>query len=295
MTMEADTTKFHRMPSASNTYKINRAITMPAFGKYIKEAAKMASPKFGDIDILYVTANRAARAISTSPTYMAPITYTSGKSKRAVVFGVDFYQWGYKELNHETGHAMGLPDLYPVDGSGKPTTYYVGGFDLMGLIAGASPDYFAWHKWLLGWIDDNQVSCITTPGTSTHTLSPLSVKGGIKMVAVKLNASTLLAIELRTKSGVDSGACSEGLLFYTVAADKSSGRGCLVVHDPRPVKATGCQSKGGPLTSAAMNFAKGEKEINLPSLGVNVKITGAASGSYQFTVTYAKGAKGAER
>ena len=115
------------------------------------------------------------------------------------------------------------------------------------------------------------------------------------MVAVKLNASTLLAIELRTKSGVDSGACSEGLLFYTVAADKSSGRGCLVVHDPRPVKATGCQSKGGPLTSAAMNFAKGEKEINLPSLGVNVKITGAASGSYQFTVTYAKGAKGAER
>jgi M6 family metalloprotease-like protein len=293
LTMKADTTKFHRMPGSSGSYSINRRLTMPLFAKYINMAAKTASPKFGNIDVLYITANKAARSISTSPTYMDTITWSSGKSKRAIAFGNDVYlEWGFKALNHETGHAMGLPDLYPLDGSAKPTTYYVGGWDLMGLITGPAPDYFAWHKWLLGWIDDDQVNCITASGTSQHTLSPLGVKGGNKMVAVKLSATTLLAIELRTKVNLDAGTCSEGLLFYTVSPDKGSGRGCVVVQDPRPRKARACGSRGGPLSAAAMNFAKGERDINLPEFGVSVKITGAANSNYQFTVTYSKKGNG---
>ncbi|KAF2417706.1 M6 metalloprotease [Tothia fuscella] len=289
MTMEADTTKWHRMPGISSSYNINRRLTYPIFAKYLNDAAKSASPKFGNIDVLYVTANRAAKAITTSPTYMGPIKYASGQSKRAVMFGNDFYNWGFKELNHETGHTMGLPDLYPLDGSNKPTTFYVGGWDLMGLISGPAPDYFAWHKWLLGWIDDDQVSCITMKGSSQQTISPLHVKGGTKMVAIKLNETTLLGIELRTKGGNDVRTCSEGLVFYTIAVDKGSGRGCLVVHDPRPSKAKECSARGGQLSGAAMDFGKGEKDISLPQLGVTVKVTGNVDGNYQFTINYEGG------
>src|ERR1700749_4293517 len=126
---------------------------------------------------------------------------------------------------------MGLPDLYPLDNSGLPTTYWVGGWDIMGLISGTAPDLFAWHKWKLSWIDDNQVRCIADPGISRHLITPLEKPGGVKMVTVRLNGTAALAIELRTKRGLDRESCSEGLLVYTIKTAGPSGSGPIRVID----------------------------------------------------------------
>jgi hypothetical protein len=48
---------------------------------------------------------------------------------------------------------------------------------------------------------------VSSPGTSEHTLTPLGTPGGVKMVAIKLNATTALNIELRTKAGLDADTC----------------------------------------------------------------------------------------
>jgi hypothetical protein len=147
-------------------------------------------------------------------------------------------------------------------------------------------DFFGWHKWKLSWIDDSQVSCIDTSGTSHHTLSPLSATGGTKIVAVKLNETSVLAMELRTKQGLDASTCSEGLLLYIVDVTKNTGQGPIVVLDPRTIKASACsQSNGGQLTSAAMNAAKGETDIVLPELGVKVR-TEVQGDNYKLSVDY---------
>jgi hypothetical protein len=110
------------------------------------------------------------------------------------------------------------------------------------------------------------------------------------MVAVKLNETSVLAMELRTKQGLDKSTCSEGLLLYVVDTTKSSGRGPITVLDPRTIKAQACsQSNGGQLTSAAMNAAKGETNIDLPNLGVNVTVE-VQGNNYKLSVNY----KGAE-
>jgi hypothetical protein len=144
-------------------------------------------------------------------------------------------------------------------------------------------------KWKLGWIDDNQVQCVTSNGKSEHTLTPLSVTGGMKLVSIKLNSTTALNIEYRTRSGVDGGTCSEGLLFYTANAAKATLQAPYRVLDPHATKGRGCGPQSGPgangpLSSAAMDFRKGEKAILLPQYGVKVEVTSGSADSYEFTL-----------
>jgi hypothetical protein len=106
------------------------------------------------------------------------------------------------------------------------------------------------------------------------------------MVAVKLNQTCALAMELRTRQGLDVNTCSEGLLLYIVDVTKSTGQGPIVVLDPRTIKALACApSNGGQLTSAAMNAAKGETNIDLPDLGVTVR-TEVQGNYYKLSVDY---------
>ena len=143
MEVKADFKQFHRMGSATTAYQWTRALTNQIHGKYIKDsiAAVGEKAKFGKVDVLYVVPTRAAKEISFSPTYMGRMKLPDGTTVgKTVTFGQDIWKrWGYKVLNHETGHTLGLPDLYPMDFLGLPTTHWVGGWDLMGLIAGTAP------------------------------------------------------------------------------------------------------------------------------------------------------------
>jgi hypothetical protein len=149
--------------------------------------------------------------------------------------------------------------------------------------------YEARTKWKLGWINDNQVQCVSSPGKSEHTLTPLSTTGGIKLVSIKLNSTTALNIEYRKRSGVDRGTCSEGLLFYTANAAKPTLQIPYLVIDPHAKKGKGCGPQSGPgangpLSSAAMDFSKGEKSILLSQYGVKVEVSSGSGDSYKFTV-----------
>jgi hypothetical protein len=141
--LKVDLSRFYRMPSASTTYQWTRALTGPIHVKYIADGLAAVGDRamFGNIDVLYIVPTRAAKEISFSPTYMGGVALADGTTiGKTVTFGQDLWtRWGYKVLNHETGHAFGLPDLYPIDNLGLPTTYWVGGWDIMGLIAGTAP------------------------------------------------------------------------------------------------------------------------------------------------------------
>ncbi|KAI5928480.1 M6 metalloprotease [Camillea tinctor] len=280
--VSADTSRFYRMPAPAASYDWDRGLTAAAHEKYILDAvAAYGGSGPAAADVLYVVPTRNARAISFSPTYMGAVTPRSGGgaiAKSAVTFGYDAYEaWGSLVLNHETGHTMCLPDYYPIDG--RATGLFVGGWDLMGLISGPSPEYFAWDKWRLGWLGDEQVDCVAAAGQSTHVLTPLEVKGGKKAVVVKHNATDVLVAEVRSAQGLDADSCATGVLLYTVSTETGSGEGPVKVLDATP-NSGGCADD--ELNDATLTL-DGTSSYTVPGWGVKVEVTGADG--EQFTIS----------
>ena len=119
---------------------------------------------------------RNATQIAFSPElnlYTDKIAVDNTIVKNGATFGQDMFSWGPKIINHETGHAISLPESYNGSGTGA-THLWVGGWDLMGNILGHAPEYMAWNKWKLGWLDDPDFGCLASDGSAEYTLSPVS-------------------------------------------------------------------------------------------------------------------------
>jgi hypothetical protein len=108
----------------------------------------------------------------------------------------------------------------------------------MNNLNGPSPDMFAWHKWKLGWLQDAQLGCVTRPGTTTHRLVALEVRGGKKAVVVRTGRYTALVAESRRAIGLDANSCDPGVLIYHLDASVPNGDGIVYVRDAWPSSGT---------------------------------------------------------
>lgn len=129
-------------------------------------------------------------------------------------------------MAHETGHTFGLPDLYHFGEEGLHR--YVGTFGLMGDCAAKAPGYFAFERWVLGWIDDHQIYCHEA-GEVVVALDALETVGGTKAIMVPIDSITVLAVESRKKIGFDQHIPKEGALVYLVHTDRPGGSGPIQV------------------------------------------------------------------
>ena len=277
LNVTADTSRFYRMPARADSYGWTRGLTAAAHQKFVQDAlvayGRTVTPP---VDVFYVVPTARATALSFSPTYMNDVRTRAGAyvARKATTFGIDVYRtWGAKALNHETGHTMCLPDLYPLP-SGA-TGLYVGGWDMMGYINGPAPDYFAWNKWRLGWLDDAQVECVSGAGSSAHTVTALGKPGGVKAVVVRRNSTAVLVAELRTKSGLDSAVCAPGVLLYTVSTAVETGKGSIRVLDATP-GSKGCAAD--ELNDAPLSL-KGVSSYTVSNWGVKITVTGQTAES----------------
>jgi M6 family metalloprotease-like protein len=215
---------------------------------FIQEAVTLADAEinFSAADSVAVMIPFEATAIGSGPTFGANAGqgYTAdGKIfSNGVTSGADLDDWaargaGFRWLNHESGHTMGLPDLY-ADPSDEATRHrFVGGFSLMGLIDGNAPEYFAFERWQLGWLDDRQIVCIPSGG-DTVTLTAIELAGGRKAVIVPRSESRAVVVESRRRLGYDANLVKPGALVYVVDTSVPSGEGPLVIqpvleNDPR--------------------------------------------------------------
>ncbi|MET9178520.1 M6 family metalloprotease domain-containing protein [Kitasatospora aureofaciens] len=233
------------MPQASATYGFQRGITFDQQELYVKQAVQAAAPyaDFSRYDMLYIVPTKSASAISFSPTYLydpttAGITVNGTRIKWAITFGQDMYHWGYKVADHETSHTFGLPDLYAF--TGTDVHRYVGGWDLMGNIAGPAPQHIGWERWKFGWIDDRQVACLPATGSRTVRLKAVERPGGTKIAVVRTGGTTAYVAESRRAVGADDTACSTGVLIYKVDTSTQTGYGPVqVVTNPDAAAPTG--------------------------------------------------------
>ncbi|MQS10760.1 M6 family metalloprotease domain-containing protein [Streptomyces kaniharaensis] len=274
------------MPQASTSYGFQRGITFEQHEAYVRQAVEAAGPDvdFSRYDLLYVVPTSSASAITFSPTYLydpaAPGIVAGGtRIKWAVTFGQDRYRWGPKVADHETSHIFGLPDLYAFDGTG--THRHVGGWDLMGLISGPSPQHLGWERWKFGWIDDRQVACLPTAGSRTVRLHAIERPGGTKIAVIRTGETTAYVAESRRAVSGDASACSTGVLVYRVdtAAPTGSGPVRVVNGNPADTPPAGCT----PLDMAA--FRPGQSFTD-PATGVRIDVV--RSGSLSDTITLTK-------
>ncbi|MEU3607609.1 M6 family metalloprotease domain-containing protein [Streptomyces sp. NPDC035033] len=240
---EAPIPDWLRMPRPFSSYGIERGAPYePGYRSFVEDIVTAADRKvdFSAYDLVnvLVTPNAGPSALDTvlSVTFSGnddapyadgvPLANTSFVYSRQDDGSGSFPETGYRVLPHENGHVFGLPDLYTAEGGGT-----VGHWDIMSEDWGANNDLLGWHKWKLGWLDNDQVRCASTPGTSEHLLTPLALAGGPKLVFVPLTDTSGYAVEVRTREGNDEAVCEPGVLVYRVESDVDTGHGPVTVSD----------------------------------------------------------------
>ena len=170
--------------------------------------------------------------------------------------------WG-RIAAHELLHALGLADLYRIGGALElieepPGKLRFGAhFGIMGLGAyflldeddprmhtyfpGSDGEALAWSRWQLGWLDADQIRCVSGDD-ATVALRPVARNpgSGTAMAAVPLTANEVIVVESRRSIGRDTGLLlEEGVLLYTVNASTYSGN--------LPIKVVGVPDGGFPV------------------------------------------------
>jgi len=134
------------------------------------------------------------------------------------------YSWQWQSSTpatviHETGHALGLPDLYHYYNSTVGPKGGVGGLDMMDGVIG---DHNCFSKFLLGWLTPNLVHW----GQLTETLRSASLNQDCSLVAPSCNQdvcdddafSEFYLVENRTRknTGNDKNMPGDGLMIWHI-------------------------------------------------------------------------------
>jgi hypothetical protein len=76
-------------------------------------------------------------------------------------------------------------------------------------------DFFSWHKWLTGWITDEQTRCLAKGSTTNHLITNLMASDGKpKHIVAPISASRAVIVEVRSGTPV----------MYTVDTSISTGK-----------------------------------------------------------------------
>ncbi|MGW5738774.1 MULTISPECIES: M6 family metalloprotease domain-containing protein [Streptomyces] len=294
---ESPITDWLRMPKSFKQYGIERGAPFdPGYRELVQDIVAAADPDvdFREYDLvnILVTPNAGPSALDTvlSVTFAgnteAPVADGVPVSNASFVYSRQddgsgsYRETGFRVLPHENGHVFGLPDLYTQEGGGA-----VGHWDIMSEDWGANNDLLAWHKWKLGWLGDDQVSCASNSGTTEHTLSPLPTEGGTKLAFVPLGTRSGYAVEVRTRGGNDEAVCKPGVLVYRVDADVDTGQGPVTVSDSTK-DSGGCTRQ--PNVHAELSDATYEPGQTFTDKRTGVRITVTdidAEGRYRVHVT----------
>lgn len=277
--------KWYRMSKPAGDYVPGGWVSFNNHRAYIAEALALADPDFdfSTMDNFIILANPDAKSMGLSgPAFSAfnrnGIVVDGRTLTNGATSAYDLNNWGAIWLNHEITHTLGLPDLYGANGTGDKTSAnythrFVGTFSYMGNGKGTAPHLTAWERWILGWVSDTQVNCMTE-STATHSLTAVESIGGLKAVMVPLSSSRLLVVESRRALGMDKALPKAGALVYTVDATVQSGAG--------PLRVVAGNSQDANLLDATL--ASGQ---SVTVEGVTVRVDEAGSAGDTVTITRA--------
>jgi M6 family metalloprotease-like protein/uncharacterized repeat protein (TIGR01451 family) len=187
---------------------------------------------------------------------------------------------GVPDLVHETGHTLGLPELYEFGVPFAEGSRHLGRWEPMGS-AGALSDHLGWVKRKLGWLDPSNLRCLMAPGVLEETISAIEASGGVKMIVLPTGATTAEVIEVHTLRGARNQVCDSGVIVYWVDVRAPSG---TVGAHIRPARDDPTTSDCGAIPRAAYDLGPGEVPA-YESAFMKVEVLASDGSSYRVRVT----------
>lgn len=133
---------------------------------------------------------------------------------------------------HEMGHLLGIQDYYwhqwRQDMPYEDQFQFMGAFDNMNFATGPAKEWTGWTRWLLEYLQDDQVRCAGSDAMTVHQIVALPLESErTKMAVVPVSETVAVVIESRRSMGYDSELpiANEGALVYVVDTTILNGQG----------------------------------------------------------------------
>jgi M6 family metalloprotease-like protein len=208
-------------------------------------SASDSETDFSKYDFVTVLPPKNTKTIKTAGTISGGIDAYKSKEKNfsaGIVIG-GWYQddltspgRGWTLFSHEVGHVLGITHPYfQKDGRAG------GIWDLMGNGATSVREFIGWHRFLLSWISEKEIACISSQGVKPTQvkLHPISSqKVAKKFAMVKLDETKAIGIEVRRKNVYDNlSKDEEGVVVYLIDTTKGDDEGIItILGDKKTVK-----------------------------------------------------------
>jgi M6 family metalloprotease-like protein len=179
-----------------------------------------------DVIIWGINPDVPERLSDVSPTSII-VGQNESYAYHMALIGMDTRRNGYVNIAHEFGHMFGLPDLYVnvcvnnedcMNGTveWRLQFQHAGGWSLMSAGDHPNNELTGWERFIIGWIEDEDVYCIQERQEHTIHLNPLnSEELGSKLVTINLSESTNLVLEMRAPDNYCR-TCQTGVLVYRI-------------------------------------------------------------------------------
>ena len=191
-----------------------------------------------DMLVIVLSPSVSEQQAGVSPAYpqnaLNPFVTNEGNILNATLLAGDAHRVGPGIFAHEVGHLLGLQDFYAFSAASwevQDQFPYLGGFDLMNNVSGGAERLLAWNRFNMGWMSDEQVSCIEEPGEYLVSLQNNEMIGdSSNLVILKLSGTTAIGIEsIRQSKYCES--CQAGVLVYFIDTTIRSGFGPVRIFD----------------------------------------------------------------
>jgi M6 family metalloprotease-like protein len=259
---------FH-ITKSSLSYNLDTAHDAPRkpnadMGGLVRDSIAVADPviDFSQYEFFNIVMPSTTNIGTEGTTGMDPNQLLDGKSFSRLTIGpireyVDNPQKKVWFL-HEVGHTMGLLHAFNPQ-NGMPV------WGVMSNGTSSEPEFVAWERFILGWIQDSQNRCIdsTKPQKYVLSIAPLSSKSDAnKMVTVKLNDHKVIVAEYRTMNPLSRiNKAQEGVFIYSVDTNARPNAGAMAALVPGSAK--------NPLPYGTL-----QKDEQVSSANVTIKVLG---------------------
>ena len=161
--------------------------------------------------------------------FLGQIFPTRNGSAKGVSLETAMAAGSFHTLAHELGHTLfGLEDLYVFINEQRPSVsggpIPAGSWDMM---SNSSREFFGWSKFLNGWLEDQQVRCLSNQVISVHYLESLEIPSPApKLILINLQEGVTISVEVRQLDG----SASRGVLVYKIDSRINHGDGPITAQ-----------------------------------------------------------------
>lgn len=133
---------------------------------------------------------------------------------------------------HELGHSFfGLEDLYRFSEVNSRVVAQTAELDVpmkwdLMASSGRGLGLLEWNRFLMGWLEESEVRCLTDQKSSVHYLSDSDTSKDPKLLTINLSSGVTLAAETRFGSGTE-----KGLLLYLINTYQDAGDGSVLTQN----------------------------------------------------------------